>query len=93
MKLQVRRGSSLVFLGLSVIVFLIVYGIAFYILSIVLSSFFSAFVGIPISDPGWASTNSSLQKSIQFIIPLAPTLGLFMLILKVLLTASVKGND
>lgn len=88
-----RPASSLVFLGLSTIMFFIVYGVCFYIASIILGSFFSAIAGIPISDPSWAKTNTDVQKEIQFILPLLPTLGIFMVVVKVLMTASVKGND
>src|SRR5256885_15493529 len=92
-QMKSRRGSSLVYLGYSVVLFFIVYGILFYIASIVLSTFFSALAGIPITNADWSKTNTDVQKELQFIIPLMPTIGIMLVVVKSLMTASVKGND
>ena len=80
-----HRGSSLVFLGFSTIMFLITYGIAFYLLSIILGAFFSQLNQTDISDPGWASMSVEIQTTIQYILPLAATIGIFIFVLKVLM--------
>ena len=85
--------SSLVFLGFSVIAFIISYGIMFLVASTILGSFFSALAGVPITDPSWSAMNNNVQKTIQFLVPLMPTVGIMILIIKVLMTASVRGSD
>ena len=79
------------FLGFSVIIFIITYGIMFYLVPMILGVFFSA---MPIvSDPTWAATNTKTQGVLQFLSPLVPTIGIFILVIKVLMTASVRGRD
>jgi len=84
--------SSLIFLGFSVIIFLISYGVMFMIVPIVLGPFFSA-LDTSTLTPEWAQTYDETSATIQFIIPLIPTLGLFILVIKVLMVASVRGRD
>ena len=69
-----RRGSSLVFLGFSVIIFVISYGIMWYLVPIILGSFFS--VDVPIADPTWAQTMVDTQSTLRWLIPLVPTIGI-----------------
>ena len=88
-----RRGSSLVYLAFSIVAFIISYGIMFLIASTVLGSFFSALAGVPITSPGWATMNTNVQNTIQFLVPLIPTIGIMILIIKVLMAASVRGSD
>ena len=83
--------SSLVFLGFSVISFLIAFGIVWLLVPAILGPFFS---GLPtITDPGWQATNLKVQNIAKWITPLAMTMGLFILVLKVLMVASVRGRD
>ena len=83
--------SSLVYLGFSVILFLITYGLGFLLIPMVLGPFFSA--GPAITDPGWNAVNIHTQTVIKWIIPLAPAIGMFIFVIKVLLVASVRGRD
>lgn len=85
--------SSLLFLGLSVIAFIITYGIAFLVLAAVLGVSFSAMAKVPISDPAWAAMFTKTNAELQFLVPLAPSLGIFMLVIKVLMSSSVRGRD
>lgn len=86
--------SSLVFLGLSVVVFIISYGIMFLLAATILGSFFSSpGMSAPITDPGWAAMYLKTQTTIKWLVPLIPTIGIFILFLKVLMTASVRGRD
>ena len=85
--------SSLVFLAFSVIMFIIVYGIMFLIVPTILGHFFSTLNASQISDPAWAAIYTQNENTTKFLVPLIPTIGLFILIIKVLMTASVKGQD
>lgn len=88
-----RRGSSLVFLGFSVVTFIIAYGISFLVAAAVLGSFFSSLNTVPITDPSWLSMYNRTQATIQFLVPLIPSIGILILVIKVLMTASVRGSD
>jgi len=59
----------------------------------VLGMFFSAMDSTTISNPLWAQVYDENQDTMRFIIPLVPSLGLFILVLKVLMVASVRGRD
>ena len=85
--------SSLVFLGFSVITFIIAYGISFLVAAAVLGSFFSTMNTVPISDPTWLAMYVKTSSVIQFLIPLIPSIGILILVIKVLMTASVRGSD
>lgn len=83
--------SSLVYLGFSVIAFVISFGVAWLLVPAVLGPFFSALP--PITSPSWASTMAHTQSIIQWLIPLSMQLGIFFLVIKVLMVASVRGRD
>lgn len=85
--------SSLVYLGFSIIVFIISFGLIFYLTPAILGSVADLVNQIPIADPGWAQTNTETQAVLQWLIPLMPSLGIFVLVLKVLMVASVRGRD
>lgn len=82
--------SSLLFLGFSVIAFIITYGIMFMLAPIILGSFFSIEVDM---NESWSDTRNEVQTVVQWLIPLIPTVGIMILVLKVLMVASVRGRD
>lgn len=82
--------SSFVFLGLSVVTFIITYGIMFLLAPMVIGAFFSIDVDM---SPEWEQTRTETETVIQWLIPLIPTIGIMILILKVLMVASVRGRD
>lgn len=83
--------SSLIYLGFSIITFIITFGIMFYILPMVLGVFFS--LDIPIMDTEWLETNQQMQTQLQWLIPLTMAIGLFVFVLKVMMAASARGRD
>ena len=85
--------SSLIFLGLSVIVFIIVFGISWLLVPMILGMVFSAMDSSNIENPLWATVYDNNEDTMRFIIPLVPSIGLFILVLKVLMVASVRGRD
>ena len=88
-----RRGSSLVFLGLSVITFIIAYGISFLVAAAVLGAVYSDLNTVPITDPSWLAMYTKTATTIKFLVPLIPSIGILILVIKVLMTASVRGSD
>ncbi len=73
--------------------FLISYGIMFLITPVILGQFFTTLGNMPIADPEWAAIYTTNEDTAKFIVPLIPTLGIFILIIKVLMVASVRGRD
>lgn len=61
------------------------------ILPMVLGVFFS--LDVPISDPAWAATQAQTEVVVQWLIPLTASLGIFVLVLRVMMAASAKGRD
>jgi membrane-anchored glycerophosphoryl diester phosphodiesterase (GDPDase) len=62
----------------------------FMLAPIIIGSFFS--IDVDMSD-SWKDTKNQTQEVIQWLIPLIPTIGIMILILKVLMVASVRGRD
>lgn len=93
MKLPTRthRGSSLVYLGLSLIVFVISFGIMFFLIPMILGAFFTAMP--PVMNAQWQATNVKTQTIIMYLIPLTASMGIFIMVLKVLMASTVKGAD
>ena len=83
--------SSLLYLGFSVIAFLISFSIAFYLIPMVLGAFFS--VPMPNISPEWQATRDQVESTTQWVPNIAMMVGLFIFIIKVLMVASVRGRD
>ncbi len=71
--------------------FVISYGVMFMIVPMVLGMFFS--LDVPIMDPEWAATQQETEDVVRWLVPLVPTLGIFIFIIKVMMAASAKGRD
>jgi len=63
----------------------------FFTLPMILGVFFS--LDIPIADPEWYATNQQMQTQLQWLIPLTMALGLFVFVLRVMMSASSRGRD
>ncbi len=107
--------SSLVYLGLSLILFVITYGVAFTIMPMIFGAFFnvadiSGLVGIssctdqtingvliPASPNSaacqWGTIYEANEDTVQYLVPLMPTMGIVIIVIKVLMTASARGRD
>lgn len=85
----------MVFWGFSVIMFLISYGLMFTLVPMVLGQIWTAMdeTNMPIPDAGWQQTYNDTEARLQYIIPLAPAMGLAFFVIKALMAASVLGRD
>ena len=83
--------SSLIYLAFSIITFIVTFGIMFYLLPMILGVFFS--LDIPIADPEWNATNEQMQTQLQWLIPLTMALGMFVFVLRVMMSATARGRD
>ena len=89
-----HSGSSLVYLGLSLILFVITYGIAFTLMPIVFGAFFTQINNMPqTSNADWAAIGVTNENTVKYLVPLMPTLGIVIIVIKVLMTASARGRD
>ena len=92
-KKHVHRGSSLIFLGFSVIMFIISYGIMFTLMPMILGAFFTVADNMDNINPEWVAVYDETEGVVQWLVPLIPTIGIFILVIKVFMVASVRGRD
>ncbi len=86
--------SSLVYLGLSLILFVITYGIAFTLMPIVFGAFFTQMDNMaPNVSAEWAAIGTTNQNTVKYLVPLMPTLGIVIIVIKVLMTSAARGRD
>ncbi len=88
--------ASLVFLGLSLLAFVISFGLVWILVPMVLGSFFTAISNTNLItglSTSWQLTYNTTQTNVQWLIPLSVQLGVFILVLKVLMVASNRGGD
>ena len=86
--------SSLVYLGLSLILFVIVYGLAFTLMPMIFGSFFTLMDqnNFIINDE-WQVIYEKNEDTVQLLVPLMPSMGIVIIIIKVLMVASARGRD
>ena len=90
-RLNNRPASSMVYLGFSIIIFAVTFGILFYLVPMILGAFMS--VMPPVMNASWQATNVRTQAVIQMLIPLVPSLGIFVFVIKVFMAASTRGGE
>jgi len=73
--------------------FLVSYGVMFLLTPMILGQFFTILGNMPIESASWQAVYDQNEETALFIVPLIPTLGIFVLIIKVLMVASVRGRD
>ena len=44
-------------------------------------------------DPEWLAIYEQNKTTVQYLVPLMPALGIVIIVIKVLMTASAKGRD
>lgn len=85
--------SSLIFLGFSVIMFIVAYGVMFTIAPMVLGAVWSVMDGMEIMNSDWQQVYDDTKATTQYLVPLVPTIGIFILVIKVFMVASARGRD
>jgi|APSaa5957512535_1039671.scaffolds.fasta_scaffold36468_3 hypothetical protein len=85
--------SSLLYLGFSIIAFVVSFGFMFLIAPVTLGAVFSVVDTMPIADAGWAAVYETNENNAKLLINLIPTFGIFILVVKVLMVASVRGRN
>ena len=97
--------SSLVYLGLSLVLFVITYGVAFTIMPMIFGAFFnvadiSGLVSTSSCEASptsaacqWGTIYETNEDTVQYLVPLMPTMGIVIIVIKVLMTAAARGRD
>lgn len=88
--------SSLVYLGLSTILFIITYGISFLLAPMIFGQFFGMMDNTGITatmDADWLALYEQNEDTVQYLVPIIPSLGIIIIVIKVLMTASARGRD
>lgn len=89
--------ASVIFLGFSVFMFLVTYGLLFLIMPVIFGAIFTSLEASPFlgnaTDPEWFAIYEENKETVQYMTPLMMTLGIFLLVIKVLMAASSKGAD
>ena len=86
--------SSLVYLGLSLILFVITYGLAFTLMPMIFGSFFTLMdQNNFIINAQWQAIYEKNEDTVQLLVPLMPSMGIVIIVIKVLMVASARGRD
>jgi hypothetical protein len=86
--------SSLVYLGLSVILFAITFGVSFLLMPMIFGAFFALVDDNTIQlNAEWLAIYNQNKETVQYLVPLMPSLGIVIIVIKVLMTASARGRD
>jgi hypothetical protein len=88
--------SSLVYLGLSLILFVIVFGLSFLLMPMILGSVFTLMDSMTETmtiSAEWSAIYGQNEDAAQLLVPLIPSMGIVIIVIKVLMTASARGRD
>ena len=73
--------------------FIVAYGVMFTIAPMVLGAVWSVMDGMEILNESWQQTYDDTKATTQYLVPLIPTVGIFILVIKVFMVASARGRD
>ena len=85
--------SSLLYLGFSVIAFVVSFGFMFLIAPIIIGGVFTMMDNMSLLNPRWQAAYEQNEDNAQLLVNLIPTFGIFMIVIKVLMVASVRGRE
>jgi hypothetical protein len=82
---------NLIHLGFAVIGFIISYGIIFTFTPMLLGSVFTALDSLPDNpNADWSNLYETNKTAVQFLLPLIPTIGILILVIRVLMRAGQR---
>lgn len=73
--------------------FIVAYGVMFTIAPMVLGAVWSVMDGMEIMNSDWQQVYDDTKATTQYLVPLVPTIGIFILVIKVFMVASARGRD
>ena len=82
---------NLIYLGFTVIGFIITYGIIFTFTPMLLGSVFTALDSLPENpNEDWGNLYESNKTAVQYLVPLIPTIGIFIIVIRLLMRAGQR---
>jgi len=82
---------NLIHLGFTVIGFIITYGLIFTFTPMLLGAVFTTLDALPENpNEGWANLYDSNKTAVQFLVPLIPAVGIFVLIIRILMRSAER---
>lgn len=85
--------ASIVFLGLSIIIFALTYGLVFTLVPILFGAVFSLADGWEWNGSDWEGIYDQNEATVQMLVPLIPSFGILLIVIKVLMAATTQGRD
>lgn len=85
--------ASIVYLGLSIIVFIIVYGTIFTLVPVIFGAVFSIGDDWQWNGSSWQAIYNQNQDTARLLVPLIPSFGIVLIVVKVLMAATTQGRD
>ena len=85
--------SSLIFLGISIVMFFILFGFLSMLTPLILGSFFSLMDGYAISDESWQNIYLENKELAELLVPVTFSMGLVVAIIKILMVAASRGRE
>ncbi len=90
-------ASSLLFLGIGTVLFILVFGIMVVLSAAILNAVFTTLDQVvgDFAKPGtyWANTYDEVREMSGILILMIMSLGIVILILKIIMVASARGRD
>ena len=82
---------NLIHLGFTVIGFIITYAIIFTFTPMILGSVFTSLDALPeIPNEGWSGLYESNKTTVQYLVPLIPSIGIFIIIIRILMRTAER---
>lgn len=85
--------SSLLYLGVSIIAFFIMFGFLSMLVPIILGSVFSSLDTIHIENEVWRQIYQDHKELAEFLVPLTFSMGIVVAVVKIIMVATSKGRD
>jgi len=90
-----HSGSAIVYLGISMIMFVLVFGFLFQLTPVILGAVFTTMRSTAESmnlDTGWLDTYNEVDALSQYLVTLIMSLGIVVFIIKVIMVAVAHGR-
>ena len=82
---------NLIHLGFTVIGFIITYAIIFTFTPMILGSVFTSLDALPeIPNEGWSGLYETNKITIQYLVPLIPSIGIFIIIIRIFMRTAER---
>ena len=85
--------SSLLYLGVSVVVFFILFGFLSMITPIILGTFLGVLDTVIIPSKTWTTIYNQNKELVELLVPLTFSIGLVIGILKIFMSVTNRGRD